>query len=158
MKQNHHITIHLNDGKTPLDTWSQSFEKIPTVGETLEIDTAKNEILKNYQPHAMVSKISYPLNRETPEITLEAVALKPASRRVTIHLNENYVPSSLKREAEDRLRGLLETPSFEWIRSNEARPIVAIHATPRISRETFRKLNNEVRQMVIDASPLEVVG
>jgi len=158
MKQNHNITVHLNDGKTPLDSWSQSFEKIPTVGERIQIDTSKNDLLRSYQPHAMVAKIEYPLNGETPELTLEAVALKPANTRVAIHLNENYVPSSLKRQTEDHLRQLLETPTFEWIRSNEARPIVAIHATPRISRETFRKLNNEVRQIVIDASPLAVVG
>ncbi len=158
MNQTKNITVHLNDGKTRITSWSQDFSKFPTLGEWVDIDTMRSPIPDGYETIGMISKIAFDSSGRNPEIHLDAVAAKNPGGRPAVLLNSSYIPEPLARRVEDHLRTCLELPTFEWVRSNEPRPLIDVHVNPRLDRRTFRKWNDELRNIVIEASPLAVIG
>lgn len=149
-------TLYLKDGKTQLDTWPENFDHLPTIGDFLSIENSNSEFLNGYKKLAMVSMIEFDSGSRT-RIYLEAELLAEKPNRTVVLLNENYIPESSRLAVESHLRHRLELPIFEWTRSYKPRPVIAIHATPAITKVQVRNLSEEIRQTLVDTGALALV-
>ena len=156
MKANQPITLQLNDGKSVLHTWTEAFDKLPTVGETLKINTADAPNLNGYQDHAKVSLIEECASEGSKTVILEAVAKKAPSERPTIVMNSDYVPQRHRQKSEAFLRKHFETPAFEWVESDLPQPIIDVHASPKPTVSELRKITDELRDLLLEDAPVSL--
>lgn len=142
-----HTTIYLMDGKTLLDTWPRSFERIPTIGEVVAIACPDSGFLCGYKEQARITMIELDPGNRT-RIYLEAEPLSSAFHNTVVLLNEDYIPKSMRRTVEIRLRERLDMPIFEWTRSHKPRPVIEIHTSPAATPDQIRVLCEDIRQLM----------
>jgi hypothetical protein len=151
MKTHTDTTVRLLDGKSLLASWTCDFDKLPTIGERLPVEAGD---LRGYRTEAMVSRIDMDLSGHEPVVILDAAPLDSEAKRTVVILNENYVPTALRRDVECHLRSRLDVPAFEWLAGSEGRPIIDIHGPSADARDRAGELNREIRGIISDASSL----
>lgn len=156
MKTKNIITVQINDGRSILHTWSENFEKLPTVGDTLEIDTGANPDLKGYKDQAKVLLIEDKSSGDGHKLILGAEPVNGPTKRPTIIMNRDYVPQRHRREAESFLRKHFATPAFEWVESDLPQPIINVHAEQKPSVQKLRKITDELRDLLLKDAPVSV--
>lgn len=156
MKANQSINVQLNDGKSVLHSWTQEFERLPTVGETLKVHAEGATNLDGYKDTAKVLLIEERVSEDSKTVILEAVLKKPSSDRPTIVMNSEYVPKRHREDAESFLRKHFETPAFEWIASDLPQPIIDVHASPKPAASELRKITDELRDLLLEDAPVSL--
>lgn len=156
MKTKNTITVQINDGRSILHSWSEDFEKLPTVGDTLKIDTSVSPNLKGYKDEAKVLLIEDNTSGNGQKLVLGAEPVSGATKRPTIIMNRDYVPKRHHREAESFLRKHFATPAFEWIESDLPQPIINVHADQKPSVQKLREITDELRDLLLKDAPVSV--
>ncbi len=152
MKNHKNTTVQLNDGKSVLHTWSQDFNKLPTVGDILEINTQENQVPAGYRNEAKVLLIE--THGTGTKLVLEATPLAKQANRPVLVMNKNYVPKRLRVEAETFLRERFDIPTFDWINSDLPQPIIDVHMESKPPIKELRKITDELRALLLKDSPL----
>ncbi|MFT4175944.1 MAG: hypothetical protein QM627_04750 [Luteolibacter sp.] len=142
------ITFQLKDGQSRLSAWTQSVEKFPTIGESIELEKDVRNSHPDYAPTARVVQVDYDANSGETTVTLEASPAENVPVRPVVFLNLNYIPESLREEAEERARKAFELPLVEWVNSFEAKPITQVHQASDEELAGLETLQNELRELV----------
>ena len=124
--KNQQATFVLKDGNAQLSVWNHSFDRQPTLGESVEIPARFQADLAGYDPLAVVWRIE----RRDPLpnlIDLEATCVIRRQDRPVIVINSERFPESLRGTAELYLRSTLQFPIIDWEPSLQADPVVRFH-------------------------------
>ncbi|WP_193213054.1 hypothetical protein [Luteolibacter marinus] len=154
MKTKSKNQVVVKDGKTRIADWNREFEQHPTVGDRIAIpdDVARN--LSGYESEVTVSMVR--MDPHTGDLVIEADARCkiPTEQRAVVTLNAGLIPERVRQEAERLLRSRLDHPVIDWEESDEATPIVRIHPFKSELKTPLEQLQEQLREVVLDASKL----
>lgn len=150
MNTNHHtepIHLILKDGNMQLAEWTQAFDSLPTVGESIQIPDHLKPSLQGYDPEAMVSRVVSKGNSPY-RLHLEAKCELTYLQRPVIVLNSNRIPQPHRAAIEAHLRGIFRLPVIDWEGGQTGDPILRFHE-PATGRKTIlATLQEEIRGLI----------
>ena len=149
--------IILKDGFSTLASWTQQFDKEPTIGETISISGQWSDPLPGYGDRATVRKIE--LNTKTNELHIEVEPLlhQKESSRPVVALNADLIPERVRPAVESYLRDHLDMPLLDWEQSRELEPILRFHENGSKAKLGFPELQAGIRHILHEANELTLV-
>jgi hypothetical protein len=139
-------TVVLKDGRTTLATWSQEFEKPPTIGDSISIAAWWKAPLPGFTEQARVSKIE--LDTKTRQHRVEAEVIATTRQRPVVFLNSHRIPEELRGKVETYIRTEIPVALPSWEESTEPVAILRVHENGHSLKESLSVLQSRVLKIL----------
>lgn len=138
--------VVLKDGRTTLATWSQEFEKPPTIGDSISIATSWKDPLPGFTEQARVSKIE--LDTKTGRHRIEAEVIATTRQRPVVFLNTHRIPENLRSKVEEYVRTQIPVALPSWEESPEPVAILRVHENGHPLNQRLSDLRHGVQDLL----------
>lgn len=134
-----------------LATWSQSFDRRPTLGESTAIPTHILADLDGYDLQAVVSRIEQQENLPV-RIDVAATCQMKSHERPVIVLNSNRIADTRQATVEAHLRKTLRLPLITWEASTRPDPVVRLRGPASGGRSLPASIRSGLLDLIHDTA------